>query len=261
MAKFIVNVPEGNLNRKYSVNQFLVEFAETSPGEDRKRIFRFIEPVVILVPGDREAKLPAGWRLFEDDDFASGTFDLKRYLWAPALGMYGIQRIHRLPDVMVLAGAGVGGGSLNYANTLYVPPESFFRDAQWSDITDWQAELEPHYATASTMLGVVTNPCEGPVEQIMRQAAHDLGVGATYRKTPVGVFFGGVLSQGPGWRWVMFVNLPVCALVLVGAFRLISGARRRARLANFDTRVAILATGGTNSATTDITTAAVVEYR
>src|SRR5258708_3982585 len=60
----------------------------------------------------------------------------------------------------------------------------------------------------------------------------------------VGVFFGGVLSQGPGWRWVMFVNLPFCALLLVGAFRLIAGDRRRARFANFDTTGAILATGG-----------------
>ena len=40
-----------------------------------------------------------------------------------------------------------------------------------------------------------------------------------------GVFFGGVLSEGPGWRWVLFVNLPFCALILVGAFRLLSGDR------------------------------------
>jgi len=65
------------------------------------------------------------------------------------------------------------------------------------------------------------------------------GIGAA-----VGVFLGGVLSQGPGWRWVMFVNLPFCAPVLVGAFRLITGDRRRARFANFDTPGAILATGG-----------------
>ena len=59
-----------------------------------------------------------------------------------------------------------------------------------------------------------------------------------------GVFLGGVLSEGPGWRWVLFVNLPVCALVLVGAFRLIGGERRRAPLANFDTPGAVLATSG-----------------
>ena len=70
---------------------------------------------------------------------------MRRYLWAPRLGCFGIQRIHRLPDVMILAGAGVGGGSLIYANTLYVPPTPFYQDPQWRDITDWEAELAPYY--------------------------------------------------------------------------------------------------------------------
>jgi cholesterol oxidase len=129
-------------------------------------------------------------RRFADEDFAKTSWDLRRYLWAPRLKCFGVQRIHRLPDVVLLAGAGVGGGSLNYANTLYVPPEAFFQDPQWAHIADWRSELAPHYETASRMLGVVTNPCEGPVEQIMRQTAADLGVGDTFRKTPVGVFFG-----------------------------------------------------------------------
>ena len=139
--------------------------------------------------GYRVLVLEAGQR-FEDEDFAETSWDVRRYLWAPQVGCFGIQRIHRLPDVVVLAGAGVGGGSLNYANTLYVPPRPFFEDEQWSDITDWQAELAPHYDTASAMLGVVTNPCEGVVEQLMRRTADDLGVGDTFRKTPVGVYFG-----------------------------------------------------------------------
>ena len=129
-------------------------------------------------------------RRFADDDFATTSWDLRRYLWAPRLKCFGVQRIHRLPDVVVLAGAGVGGGSLNYANTLYVPPLPFFEDDQWGDITDWQAELAPHYRMASSMLGVVTNPCDGPVEEVMRRTARDLGVEDTFRKTPVGVYFG-----------------------------------------------------------------------
>ncbi len=129
-------------------------------------------------------------RRFEDADFAKTSWDVRRYVWAPKLKCFGVQRIHRLRDVMILAGAGVGGGSLNYANTLYVPPEPFFRDPQWGHITDWQAELAPHYETASRMLGVVTNPCDGPVEQIMREAARELGVEHTVQQTPVGVFFG-----------------------------------------------------------------------
>jgi len=129
-------------------------------------------------------------RRFADEDFARSSWNLRRYLWAPRLRCFGVQRIHRLPDVLILAGSGVGGGSLNYANTLYVPPAAFFRDPQWAHIADWQAELAPHYETASRMLGVLTNPCDGPVEQIMRQTAEDLGVGGTFTRTPVGVFFG-----------------------------------------------------------------------
>jgi MFS family permease len=59
-----------------------------------------------------------------------------------------------------------------------------------------------------------------------------------------GVFLGGVLSQGPGWRWVLFVNLPVCALILAGAYRLLPGERNRARPAGFDVPGAVLGTGG-----------------
>lgn len=139
-------------------------------------------------------------RRFEDDDFAKTNWNLPRYLWAPVLGCTGVQRIHRLPHVMILAGAGVGGGSLNYANTLYAPGPQFFTDRQWprltrdgsvGDATDWQAELAPHYAMAKRMLGVVEQyPAAGPVESMMRQAARDLGVGETFRLAPTGVFYG-----------------------------------------------------------------------
>ena len=130
-------------------------------------------------------------RRFEDDDFAKTNWNLRRYLWAPAIGCFGVQRLHRLPHVMILAGAGVGGGSLNYANTLYQPGPAFFTDAQWAQITDWQSELEPHYATAKRMLGVVDSyPHTGPIERIMAGAAEDLGVGETFRHAPVGVFLG-----------------------------------------------------------------------
>lgn len=140
--------------------------------------------------GYRVRVLEAG-RRFEDDDFAKTSWDVRRYLWAPMLGCFGVQRIHRLPDVMILAGAGVGGGSLNYANTLYQPGAAFFADPQWPSGVDWRGELAPHYATAKRMLGVVDRyPHTGPVERIMAGAARDLGVGDTFRPAPVGVFLG-----------------------------------------------------------------------
>src|SRR5690606_31993452 len=130
-------------------------------------------------------------RRFADEDFARTSWDLRRFLWAPRLGLRGVQRIHVLPDVLVLAGAGVGGGSLNYANTLYRPQADAFYDVpQWAHITDWRAELAPHYDTATRMLGVVTNPAPTPVDDLYREVAEELGVGHTFRLAPVGVFFG-----------------------------------------------------------------------
>ncbi|TDQ05823.1 GMC family oxidoreductase [Labedaea rhizosphaerae] len=138
--------------------------------------------------GYRVAVVEAG-RRFADDEFAKTSWDLRRYLWAPALGCFGIQRVHMLKDVMVLAGAGVGGGSLVYANTLYRPLKAFYADKQWSHITDWEAELAPHYDQASRMLGVVENPTITPSDEVMRKVAADMGVADTYHQTPVGVFF------------------------------------------------------------------------
>ena len=84
------------------------------------------------------AVLEAG-RRFRDKDFPKTSWRLRKFLYAPAIGCYGIQRIHVLPDVLVLAGAGVGGGSLVYANTLYQPGDAYFNDAQWASITDWKS--------------------------------------------------------------------------------------------------------------------------
>jgi cholesterol oxidase len=139
--------------------------------------------------GYRVAVVEAG-RRFADDEFATTSWDLRRYLWAPALGCFGIQRIHLLRDVMVLAGAGVGGGSLVYANTLYRPLRPFYADRQWAHITDWEAELAPHYDQASKMFGVVTNPTRTPADEVMRKVAADMGVPETFHPTPVGVYFG-----------------------------------------------------------------------
>ncbi|MGW1002324.1 GMC family oxidoreductase N-terminal domain-containing protein [Streptomyces sp. NPDC002520] len=139
--------------------------------------------------GYKVGVLEAG-RRFTRDSLPKNSWDLKNYLWAPRFGMYGIQRIHLLGNVMVLAGAGVGGGSLNYANTLYVPPKAFFDDPQWKDITDWQAELKPYYDQAQRMLGVRLNPTMTPSDVHLKAAAQRMGVGDTFHMAPVGVFFG-----------------------------------------------------------------------
>ena len=149
----------------------------------------------LVEKGYSVAVLEAG-RRFADHEFAPTSWRLRRFLWAPHLGCYGIQRIDVLPGregaggVLVLSGAGVGGGSLVYANTLYEPLQAFFDDPQWREITDWRAELAPHYAQASRMLGVTPYNRTTPADAAMRVVAERMGVGHTYRSAPVGVFLG-----------------------------------------------------------------------
>lgn len=138
--------------------------------------------------GYRVGVLEAG-RRFADDDFAKTSWQLRDFLWLPQLGCFGIQRIDRINDALILSGAGVGGGSLVYANTLYQPPDEFYRDPSWGHITDWKAELEPYYDQASRMLGVTGYPRETPADQVVKAVAADMGVAGTFRHTPVGVLF------------------------------------------------------------------------
>jgi cholesterol oxidase len=139
--------------------------------------------------GYRVGVIEAG-RRWTDETLPKTSWDLRKFFWAPRLGWMGIQKITPLNDVMVLSGAGVGGGSLVYANTLYSPLDEFYADSQWSHITDWKAELAPYYDQATRMLGVTTNPTMTPSDVEMKAVAEQMGVGHTFERTPVGVFFG-----------------------------------------------------------------------
>ncbi len=146
--------------------------------------------------GYRVGVLEAG-RRFRDEDFAKNSWHVRDYLFKPSVGCYGIQRIDLLSDAVVLSGAGVGGGSLVYANTLYEPGEPFYADPRWSGITDWRDELAPAYDQAKRMLGVATYPRMTSSDKVMLQVAVDLGIADSFHATPVGVCFaGGPDSQG-----------------------------------------------------------------
>jgi len=129
-------------------------------------------------------------RRFADHELPRSTADLRRYFWRPFLGMKGILRMSTFRHVSVVSGCGVGGGSLGYANTLYVPPRAFFEDRQWAGLRDWESALAPHYAEAQRMLGVVQYPYDDPADRLLLELGEELGVAETYQKTPVGVFFG-----------------------------------------------------------------------
>ena len=143
----------------------------------------------LVEKGYSVAVLEAGKR-FADEDFPKTSWRLRKFLFMPRLGFFGIQRIHVLPDALILAGAGVGGGSLVYANTLYQPGDKYFNDPQWAHITNWKTELEPWYDQARRMLGVSIYPYFSPSDQAMKDAAESMGVGHTFTMAPLGIHFG-----------------------------------------------------------------------
>lgn len=129
-------------------------------------------------------------RRFAKEDFAKDNWDLKRWMWNPALGLSGIFQMTFLRHVTILHGVGVGGGSLVYANTLPTPPEPFFQNPAWKDLADWKQELAPHYATAKRMLGATPNPRVTAGDRVLKEIARDIGREDGFRPTEVAVFFG-----------------------------------------------------------------------
>lgn len=143
--------------------------------------------------GYRVGVLEAG-RRFADDEFAKNTWDFKNWLFNPRLGMYGIQRVTSLKHVQVVSGAGVGGGSLVYGNTLYEPPASFYADPHWASITDWRDELAPCFDQAKRMLGVTTYDRVTESDKVMQRLVVDLGIPQAWHPTEVAL----VLGPEPG---------------------------------------------------------------
>ncbi len=139
--------------------------------------------------GYRVGVLECG-RRYRDEDFAATTWDLRRFLWAPFLGLRGILRLTPFKDVFIASGAAVGGGSVVYACTLYRAAPEFFANPQWADLNDWAAALKPHYDTAERMLGVNQVPFESDSQKLLKEAAAHFGVEHTFRRTPVGIYFG-----------------------------------------------------------------------
>ena len=139
-------------------------------------------------------------RRWKDEDIPKTQWDLPHFLWLPAAELYGVQRMEYLDDVLILSGAGVGGGSHVYANTLYVPPKKFFDAPGWAGITDWADELAPCLDQATRMLGVVRYPyMPTDVDRALKQVAIEMGRGESFNKAPVGVYFGspGVEAEDP----------------------------------------------------------------
>lgn len=124
------------------------------------------------------------------EDFPKTNWNLRRWLWAPLFGWRGLFQLHFFRHVTVLAGNGVGGGSLTYANTLPIPKPGFFASPSWSALADWETELAPHYQTARRMLGAEPTNFLTPADELLRSIAVERGTPEAFEKPHVAVFMG-----------------------------------------------------------------------
>ncbi len=127
---------------------------------------------------------------YRQNDFARTNWSLKKWIWLPKLGFYGIQNISIFRHISVINGIGVGGGSLVYANTLPKPAKPFFNHGTWVDLADWEKELNPFYDTAWKMLGATQNKYMGQSDRDFKTLAEQIGKPETFRLTKVAVYFG-----------------------------------------------------------------------
>ncbi len=127
---------------------------------------------------------------FKDTDFAKSNWQYWKYVWMPDIRAHGILQISILKGVMVLHGAGVGGGSLGYANVLEIPTDETFATSTWNQNVKWGEILKEHYVTAKKMLGVARNPKLWKADDLLKQMAEEHGMGHTFRATDVGAYFG-----------------------------------------------------------------------
>lgn len=138
--------------------------------------------------GYRVTVLERGEHFRSKAEMPTSSWDMRKYNYAPRFGLRGLFKMTLFKDVFVMSGAGVGGGSLVYAMTLYTPPPAFFEDPQWAGLSDWQRELAPHYDTAQRMLGVTDIVEDDPADQLLKKYGEEIGVGDTYRKARVGTY-------------------------------------------------------------------------
>ena len=133
-------------------------------------------------------------------DFPKSNWKVWKFLWMPKLFLHGIQKITLLKDVLILGGAGVGGGSLVYANTSLVPPDKVFGDPRWPAHPagkTWKDTLAPFYALAQRMLGVTKTPRVFSGDEVLKEYAQEIGKADTFHATNVAVYFGEAAKTVP----------------------------------------------------------------
>jgi cholesterol oxidase len=132
-------------------------------------------------------------------DFPKTNWNLKKWLWLPALRFFGLFKLTYFRHVAILSGVGVGGGSLVYANTLPVPKSKFFKAETWAHLADWEKELKPFYQIALKMLGATPNPRLEIGDRALKRLAQEIRKEEYFNVTNVAVYFGepGVTVNDP----------------------------------------------------------------
>lgn len=129
-------------------------------------------------------------RRWNPESFPRTNWNLRKWLWFPVLGFHGFFKMTFMRHVGILSGVGVGGGSLVYGNTLPRPADPFYSSGNWSGITEWKKELEPHYRQAEQMLGATSNPELFDADRALKSVAEGVGESAHFEPTRVAIFFG-----------------------------------------------------------------------
>jgi cholesterol oxidase len=132
---------------------------------------------------------------FNPEDFPKTNWNLSKYLWVPALRFFGFQKLSFYSTASILSGAGVGGGSLVYANTLYLPPDEFFNNLSWHRFGDWKKLLEPFYDRASFMLGRKKYTKKNIEDQMLEDVSKDMNAHNTFESVFVGVNIDGLETE------------------------------------------------------------------
>jgi len=139
--------------------------------------------------GYKVAVLEMGKR-WRTEDFPKTNWLVHKFLWFPKLKFLGIQKLDFFKEVFILSGAGVGGGSLVYANTHMIPSDAFFENKAWSNFNSWKNVLMPYYDLAKRMLGTVNYTNFDKEDFLLKEIAKDYNKEDSFHGVNVGVYFG-----------------------------------------------------------------------
>ena len=132
---------------------------------------------------------------FNPEDFPKTNWDIPKYLWIPSVRCFGFQKLSFYTTASIMSGTGVGGGSLVYANTLYIPPDEFFSNLFWHRFGDWKKILEPFYDRASFMLGRKKYSKLNTEDKVLEEVSKEMNAHDTFETVHVGVNIDGTEQE------------------------------------------------------------------